>query len=115
MKITKLKLKQIIKEEMISILNENKDWGAYGDRFYADDFRLTEPLDSLDDIEEDHIEVAIRDAIDDRDIPESFANKSTLVSGKTNAEVIYHVRGGNDPLAAVKEVWHAYEETEIPA
>jgi len=113
MKITQSKLNQVIKEELREILDlkmlkyhdEEKDWGAKGDRFDTAKLRSQLPLHTVEDVEDDHIEVAIRDAIyDDMDVDE-FAESGTLVSGIDNRSTISTVLGNS-----VEELWKSWEE-----
>jgi len=107
MKITQSRLKQIITEELslYKFYDEEKDWGATGNRFDAAKLRSNFPLESTENLTDDHIEVAIRDAIHDGGDMEDFANKETMVSGMSNAEAIKLSLGDS-----VKDLWQTWSE-----
>ena len=96
MKISKTKLEQIIKEElrealdlkMLKFYDEEKDWGRPGNRFDASKLRSDFPLNSIEKLTDDHIEVATRDAIYDDEYLNHFAKNETMVSGMSNAKAI---------------------------
>lgn len=113
MEFKKAYLKQIIKEElrealdlnMLKHYDEEKDWGSEGNRFDTARLRSQFPLPSDEALEDDHVEVAIRDAIHDGKDVEEFANESTLVQGVSNAEVVYNIFGDD-----VKNLWRSWEQ-----
>lgn len=110
MKITKNKLKEIITEELslYKFYDADKDWG--GERYNTALYRSQLPLDSLDDLEDDHVELAVRDALHDADIDlEGFKNSETLVKGLTNAEAVAKTLG--DDLGKWWQSWIDDEET----
>ena len=113
MKISRNRLKQIIKEELSEALDlktfkfydEEKDWGRAGNRFDAARLRSDFPLGSAENLTDDHIEVAIRDAIYDDEYLNNFAKNETMVSGMSNAKAIKLSLEGD-----VEDLWQTWSE-----
>ena len=67
--------------------------------------------DPLENLTDDHIEVAIRDAILDGGDMEDFAKKETMVSGISNAKAIKLSLESDEPAEnVVKDLWQAWSE-----
>ena len=101
MKITKTRLKQIIKEELqmlgsLEIENNfikkynltEQDWGGEGRRFNTDQMRSDLPLDSYENLSGDRIEVAVRDAIHNDEDLDAFAAAETMVTDMSNKDAV---------------------------
>ena len=113
MRITQLKLKEIIKEEvreainldMLKYYDEEKEWGA--GRFETSDLRYEMAkgkIKSPEELTDDHIEVAIRDAIHDDEDVADFAAARTMIPGVSNADAVQAALGNN-----VEEMWAVWE------
>jgi len=89
MKVAKDRLKEIITEELSRFYDaggEGPDWGR--GRYNTHQYRSQMPLNSLEELEDDHVEVAIRDAIHNDEDLERFEKEETMVKGYTNAEAL---------------------------
>lgn len=133
MKITKSRLKRLIKEELhmlgsleiennfirknlahlvdIEALEEEQDWGGEGRRFDTDQMRSDFPLDSVEKLTDDHIEVAIRDAIEEDEDVDAFSAMSTMVVDMSNAEAVQEAL--EEDIDELWKVWEADAKSEF--